>query len=520
MCLSLYIASDHALPTIPWDEVQRTPFHVQEAVFFPRNPLVRHFSKPLIYQAGSYGGCGCGFEDPAESGQASRRELADYLSAALEQQSSVEVFVCWSGSEHLPPTNRRRGRPADFTKFYRTLLRYGELVVVSHQVDDAPGEQPATPPEQANDTIRPAEQDALVTIWRVGSPHDGETPAAQIPGDLEALIAACGIRAQVRSFAADQFGDEFVAAMQAGSAALPAILTGNNYLPFEDLFQRRGVSVPSVRASGVLKMIDPFVFLITSAPGYAAARRIAATNQGVATESFSWTLDEPSWAEHSDRVPSQADQQVLAELNARAVSAYVRGDLLEIAPLLHQEFLGGRGTSTRCAVGDIRARRTLGNSRLALMLATASFWNDAEVGCVEVLSVWVNVEGRWSLLTITSDPVSIDATRETIPWLASQLTEELLEQPLPAGSLTPTTDLPSSTDDEYGDFQWTPSASPDVVAEVAEFDYGDASRLFVHPHNRVSAGELWCTGDLWTWRIWSICRDGQIALSEAGRFVY
>src|SRR5262249_19135495 len=144
MCVAVYIASDHPLPTVAWDEV-RPAFHVAEAVFYPDNPVRRHVSKPCIYSAGSHGGCGCAFRfdgfyndegeyvgDDSPDQEPSRRGLADFLSAALQHQAAVEVFVCCSGDESFPPRYHRRSRPADFLRD-RTLFRFGELVVVSEQ---------------------------------------------------------------------------------------------------------------------------------------------------------------------------------------------------------------------------------------------------------------------------------------------------------------------------------------------------------------------------------------------------
>jgi hypothetical protein len=144
MCVAVYVASDHPLPTVAWDEA-RPAFHVKEAVFYADNPVRRHVSKPFIYSAGSYGGCGCAFQfdgcyndegeyvaDDSPDQEASRRGLADFLSAALQHQAAVEVFVCCSGDESFPPEHRRRARPTDFIRD-RTLFRFGELVVVSEQ---------------------------------------------------------------------------------------------------------------------------------------------------------------------------------------------------------------------------------------------------------------------------------------------------------------------------------------------------------------------------------------------------
>jgi hypothetical protein len=43
-------------------------------------------------------------------------------------------------------------------------------------------------------------------------------------------------------------------------------------------------------------------------------------------------------------------------------------------------------------------------------------------------------------------------------------------------------------------------------------------RLFVAPAGRVSAGQLWTTGGPWSWRVWSVSKDGQVVLSDAWQF--
>jgi hypothetical protein len=145
MCLAVYIASDHALPTVAYDPA-RPAFYVEDVTDCPvHNPLRAHFRQPFLYAAGPHSGCGCGFEfdglcndDGAYEARdlpeqvASRRGLADFLSAALQHQAEVEVLTCCSGDESAPPKHRRRARPADFI-LDRTLFRFGELVVVSEQ---------------------------------------------------------------------------------------------------------------------------------------------------------------------------------------------------------------------------------------------------------------------------------------------------------------------------------------------------------------------------------------------------
>jgi hypothetical protein len=143
MCVLVYIASDCALPTgdlteAPWG------FRVRDETYY-LDQIRQHVSKPFVYSAVSDGQCACAcafkfddsYNDDGEYVEndtpeqvASRRALADFLAVAVQHQAEVNVFVCWSGDESLPPRYHRRAQPTDFIQD-RTLFRIGELVVVS-----------------------------------------------------------------------------------------------------------------------------------------------------------------------------------------------------------------------------------------------------------------------------------------------------------------------------------------------------------------------------------------------------
>jgi hypothetical protein len=144
MCLGVYIISDQELPAVARDE-SRPVFHV-EKVADPH--LTWRFGPRFFYKAFCHMGCGCGFaacrwtsneetgeyevDDPAEN-HASRRGLADFLSAALRHQAAVEVLIGYGGGscELERPLPRRRARPADFTRDYALFDVMGQVVVVS-----------------------------------------------------------------------------------------------------------------------------------------------------------------------------------------------------------------------------------------------------------------------------------------------------------------------------------------------------------------------------------------------------
>src|SRR5262249_47923513 len=129
---------------------------------------------------------------------------------------------------------------------------------------------------------------------------------------------------------------------------------------------------------------------------------------------------------------------------------------------------------------------------------------------------------KWSLLTITSDKVTIRAAKAEFPRLAGRLVEPKGDAVGPATGLTPKDAYPQPPKgggDRFGTFRWTPSKSPAPLAEVAGVDHGGGSGLFLNPPGSVAAGSAGSGPGLdWVWRVWTIGKDGQVALSETSRF--
>jgi hypothetical protein len=152
MCLVLYIGSDVSGPLIEpqeFDSVDRedtswplkvVPFSVQELAG-DEKAVAKHFDTKFVRYAGSFEGCGCGFnasyapewDDPAEeddhflAGKESRRLLREYI----EKNQVRQVYACWSCDEaidaesHLDITTDQITDP-NFQFPERTLLRIQE----------------------------------------------------------------------------------------------------------------------------------------------------------------------------------------------------------------------------------------------------------------------------------------------------------------------------------------------------------------------------------------------------------
>lgn len=152
MCLVLYIGSDadcpllepqdfsvidHNDPTWPSKVVH---FSVQE-IAGDEKVVSKHFDTKLVRYAGSFEGCGCGFnasyalewdDPPVEddhflAGKESRRLLREYI----ERNQIRQVYACWNGDEGINTESNLDIKPEQITdpNFQipqRILLRISE----------------------------------------------------------------------------------------------------------------------------------------------------------------------------------------------------------------------------------------------------------------------------------------------------------------------------------------------------------------------------------------------------------
>ncbi len=124
MCKLIYIAAEKPLPLVKLSN-EEAAIVVQE-LSENEQRIVQRFAKPYVYYVGAYEGCGCGFsygqypiEDEYDRAQdynarESVRQLAEYLSNAVEQAGDIEMLVCWTGEEEEMPKSRSTMTPVDF----------------------------------------------------------------------------------------------------------------------------------------------------------------------------------------------------------------------------------------------------------------------------------------------------------------------------------------------------------------------------------------------------------------------
>jgi ABC-type glycerol-3-phosphate transport system substrate-binding protein len=82
----------------------------------------------------------------------------------------------------------------------------------------------------------PAEE--AITLWKVGSPHTGNTPNTTVPLNLEQPAERMGIRITVQAFPAEGFAQKFFDAFKSGQA--PDVLCFDNYGIIDGITTPRG----------------------------------------------------------------------------------------------------------------------------------------------------------------------------------------------------------------------------------------------------------------------------------------
>ena len=103
MCLAVYIASNHELPLVPWNE-NAPSFYVSELSDYDTE-VRKQFTVPDVRHAGSDAGCGCGFFKDGVVGQElieaeqNYAKLAAYIEDLRSRGAAVELFSCWQGDQ-------------------------------------------------------------------------------------------------------------------------------------------------------------------------------------------------------------------------------------------------------------------------------------------------------------------------------------------------------------------------------------------------------------------------------------
>jgi hypothetical protein len=366
---------------------------------------------------------------------------------------------------------------------------------------------------------------ATIRVWKVGSPHTGDVPPTTVSPVLRQQLRKRGIGIEVQSFPAKGFAEIFSDA--AGRNAAPDVIAFDNFGVMHGIVTRgerfAGIGEEPtlrrdlVRVTGAYDdLLDPrrgWVYLFASSANHDTARKFA--------------LLTPPCEGSFATSPGNTD---FVELAPMVASAYLEGEAATLQLHADPERMTRLPlTQKPVKVGAALACGVWGNSKLAFVRVLASYQGEDMIGRFPVMLVFRKTSSHWQLLVTARDPVTTGVFTKELDSLVRLLHKDAeVSLPSPATRLRPAGGMfpVPAAGLRFGVFSWEPSQSDDVVMEIGEFAYKDDARLFLKRVGRqgsrseISTGQLWSTRDQWSWRIWSVNRNGDVTFSETKSFYH
>jgi tetratricopeptide (TPR) repeat protein len=372
-----------------------------------------------------------------------------------------------------------------------------------------------------------------IVIWRVGSPYrPSDLPGTSIPADLARGAEKLGRKLDVQAFPAEGFARTFHNAFNQHQE--PDVLVFDNYGIIDGLSARAFQTPGATAFPGIgsdIKVSESLIktthslarlaekrlgwqFLLSTSRNHEAAKSLA--------------LRRPECNLSGSWLPVPKELEAVA---ATLAADYIEEKNQELKPLEDADRLNTEAPESRSR--EVTATREcgyLGNGHLAFLPMVVGYQSPRALGWIELLLVMRKQQDEWRLLAASTDPISNGIFTAQIPTLANLISKTWTSgsQPDSAKSLTPAADFPEPPPGErFGSFNWQPSGSAGLVAEIVEFAYNNDARFFVKFHqadvsddSQISAAKIGMTNGLWKWRVWSISDAGSVSFSEARLFMH
>jgi hypothetical protein len=234
----------------------------------------------------------------------------------------------------------------------------------------------------------------VVYVWKVGSPHRGDTPVRSIPPLLAAEAHRRGFALDMRVFRAKDFASAFFAARITNDEPDILVIDNMGHIKgittplgsFQGIGSDPNVAAVMVRVSDSLKAFQPagWEYLIRTSKHYAEAKALA-------TRPIDCGGSSPEGI--GSGLSKTAEQAVIAyfENAANTFADLVSGDPADTAIHLPHE---------PRSITDVRVCDGWGNDRIAFVHVIASFEARDEVGYRTFLAVVASVDDRPRVLML------------------------------------------------------------------------------------------------------------------------
>lgn len=274
-----------------------------------------------------------------------------------------------------------------------------------------------------------------IRVWKVGSPHQGDTPDTAVPLAIGQDATRRGVRMSVEAFPAKGFAATFFDAVMRRSA--PDVLVFDNFGVmngittrlgrFEGIGQDPAVRKDLIHVTGAFdELLGPargWTYLFASSANHKAARMLA--------------LKTPECLNGSSGPRLQGE---LTEIVPKVATAYLKRDSDTLQTYSDPDRLpavpSGR-EAVRVAV--VRPCGVWGNDKLVFAWVNVSYEAETKLGHTPVLLVLRKPSSRWQLLAAARDPISNGRFVKEVPSLTAFLgqTSQTRELPAPAMLLSP-----------------------------------------------------------------------------------
>jgi len=362
-------------------------------------------------------------------------------------------------------------------------------------------------------------------IWKVGSPHEGDTPDVTVPFGIQVDAEKIGLKLSIESFPAQGFATKFFEAVKQKEE--PDILAIDNYGiidgistklgNFTGIGQSNSIRNTLLPVSGSLAELEGrgWQFLITTSKNHEAAKSLVLQPAECKAD----------WA--SSVKPLEGE---LKEVVPGIASAYLEGAAAVLQRYDDPARLRVAANATeKIRAGMVHPCGNWGNDNLAFVPVVATFEGNKSIGQAVILIILRRQAAHWQLLAVAKDPLSTGEFAEGIPRLVGLLGRDRGTTPSPAQAVLVAPgdgQAPQpAAGERFGDFVWRPSSSANVVAEIIEFAYQDDARFFMRirsgpakNEDRLPSGYLWSTGSIWKWRVWAVSDSGDVSFSEIRSF--
>jgi TIR domain len=355
-----------------------------------------------------------------------------------------------------------------------------------------------------------------VLIWKVGSPHRGDTPGATVPDDLQKAAQELGLQIEIATFPAKGFAQKFADATK--RKAEPDILAFDNYGVLEGITTPlgtfEGIANAATRKSLVavsesLHSLEDegggWEFLIATSRNFGKAKDLALKKVTCDTSSSG----------------SVKDETLLREITGTALMATFAGAFggnsdNAISKLLGQD--PAQGDSPK--ITDIRICGVWGNRRLAFANTAILFQSTTALGQRTSLVVLAKPGASWELKVISRDVRIIGKLSAQLPKLANDSDGVGLRPPSPRN---PPDQARLPRFPKPPELEWDNAGSPAAAYLIeSQFEgrrssWSDSAFEFV-PQSReriVRVDAPFGTGmQPHRWRVWAIDKGGNTEVSE------